>query len=232
MNRRNYERNLELFISPHDGSNLELDATQGQLRDGSGIHYPFLSEIPFLLPEPSLNLHEWISRFSALLTASKRDLDLLASIKDLDDKIAIKSSRLQQISAANLVNLNTLIHLFQDMGIQQESAKIYEAFSLKISSRQNLLSYGENIFRDWVWGASEIESDLRHAERLLSGRAYEKILTLGAGAGRFSVELHRQLKPALSVITDINPLFLFLLNKILAGETVKFDEKSFAPAHQ
>ena len=66
---------------------------------------------------------------------------------------------------------------------------------------------------------SESASSLREA----------RVLTLGAGAGWLPCELHRVLRPELSVALDINPLLIAVANRVTQGDGVALYEFPLAP---
>ena len=105
----------------------------------------------------------------------------------------------------------------------------------KLPKSQGLIGYYSNIFRDWAWNNGENETLIGPLRDLLVAdqqKALGKCLTLGAGAGRLSYDLHREYKPELSVALDINPLLVFLASRVMAGEVVPLFEFPIAPIEE
>jgi SAM-dependent methyltransferase len=102
----------------------------------------------------------------------------------------------------------------------------------KLPKRHGLTSYYDNLFRDWSWENGENESLAECVRRMLHHRpAFRagKLLTLGAGAGRLSYDLHRRYSPELSVALDWNPLLAFVASRVIHGEEIALHEFPIAP---
>lgn len=99
----------------------------------------------------------------------------------------------------------------------------------------DVLSYRNNLFRDWAWENGETEAMLEAVNEVLAlGPAFERgglgrTLTLGSGAGRLSYDLHRQHQPPRSVLLDMNPLLSALAARIISGSAVEMPEFPIAP---
>lgn len=235
---------LSMFKSPETATPLTYSSTSRQLIDGEGRSFPVLNGVPFLMPLTAINHQEWLSRFSALFAQAKMELDQLQSA--ISDPAANSEAgptktqlRLQKRFAATRDNLQLYWQILQDFtahkGIGEtkaEEGKFADpvaAYSLLLSSRQNLLSYGDNLFRDWAWGEKEIEESVCASASHLEAMQHGKALFLGVGAGRYCLELHRRLGFSTAILTDINPIFLLILSRLLQGETLDVWELPFAP---
>ena len=98
-----------------------------------------------------------------------------------------------------------------------------------------MTSYYSNVFRDWSWDNGEnaklfecVGCVLQSEAAFVSG----KMLTLGAGAGRLSYDLHRHYRPEASVALDINPLLVFLASRVIGGARVALHEFPIAPLNK
>jgi hypothetical protein len=91
-----------------------------------------------------------------------------------------------------------------------------------------LLQCYEHLHRDWVWGDAENRAVLSIL-RSLSPEPVQKIAVLGAGTGRLAVDLHRELRPAVTIGIDKNPLPLLASSALLAGRTLELHEYPVAP---
>ncbi|MFK7916232.1 MAG: hypothetical protein AB8B93_20130 [Pseudomonadales bacterium] len=99
---------------------------------------------------------------------------------------------------------------------------------------QDLLSYRNNLFRDWSWDNGEAQAMLAAVNAVLAaptGRNPQlgRTLTLGSGAGRLSYDLHQQHQPVHSVLLDMNPLLSALAAQIIGGVVVHMPEFPVAP---
>lgn len=102
----------------------------------------------------------------------------------------------------------------------------------KLPGNQGISSYANNVFRDWSWNNGENEAILRAVESVIVPDVRESlgaILTLGAGAGRLTYDMHRRFAPVLSVALDFNPLLSLLASHVVQGEAVMACEFPLAP---
>ena len=103
---------------------------------------------------------------------------------------------------------------------------------MRLAANQGLTSYYQNIFRDWAWHNGENEELFSAVSDVLGKHgesATRRLLTVGAGAGRLSLDLHRSWSPELSVAVDINPLLLLIASRMIHGETLSLFEFPVAP---
>jgi hypothetical protein len=237
-------KQFAFFRNPETAAHLRYSSIDRRLVDDAGQSFPVLNGVPFLMPLTAINHQEWLSRFSALFAKAKRELDLIqGAISSLDTGTDTDTqetrARLQTRFEACKSNIQLYWQILQDFtahkglepagGEELKFSNPIEAYSLLLSSRQNLLSYGDNLFRDWAWGEKEIAEAVSASAGQLEGLQEKKTLFLGAGAGRYCLELHRRLRFSLSILTDINPLFLLILRRLLQGETMDVWELPFAP---
>jgi hypothetical protein len=80
-----------------------------------------------------------------------------------------------------------------------------------IPSQQHVTSYLETAFRDWVWGENEIRETAEAVLPLIADSSEDdrgpgRVLVLGGGAGRFSLELSKTGAFASVTQLDLNPL--------------------------
>src|SRR5690606_6141219 len=94
---------------------------------------------------------------------------------------------------------------------------------------QGLLTYYGNVHRDWAWGDEENDASLEIVRDVLGGAATERVLVLGAGAGRLAYDVHQKLAPRLTVALDFNPLLSLVSERVTRGETVELYEFPLAP---
>jgi len=86
----------------------------------------------------------------------------------------------------------------------------------------------EHIFRDWAWGAREVDQ-LRALVEPALPEAAGAIAIYGAGAGRLAADIHESRRPRRTYALDINPLPLLVAAALTRGETVELPELPVAP---
>lgn len=100
-------------------------------------------------------------------------------------------------------SLASLERLMAEVGLTPEFDDQFSHLSLGPISE-----YYHHILQDWAWGDEAISQRLAPFEALTFASPPERVLALGAGAGRLSWELHRRWGAGLSLACDINPLLL------------------------
>jgi ubiquinone/menaquinone biosynthesis C-methylase UbiE len=98
---------------------------------------------------------------------------------------------------------------------------------------QRLGSYLDNIYRDWSWGDENGENQASVdilKELLDEPPAIQNLLVLGAGGCRLAYDFHRIFKPALTLASDINPLYLLIAQEVISGAVKPLYEFPVAPS--
>jgi hypothetical protein len=94
-------------------------------------------------------------------------------------------------------------------------------------------AYYDQILRDWAWQAEgNNESDEARAAVLEvwpERDSARRVAILGAGACRLAYDLHRAMKPTLTVAIDINPLPMLVARALLSGSSVALYEFPVSP---
>ena len=204
---------------------------EGELRcTGCDCAYPIYAGIPWLFRDLESSRAQW---------ANKQQL-LAATL----------GGRIQQLEAAleaaDLMR-TTRLRLERTLeGVREQRAQIFgllEPFALaeetpdpalprdRIPSKQHYGSYFDTVFRDWVWGGSEIERTMRLlCSQLDFERAEQRVLILGGGAGRLSHELGQSLPRCSITQLDVNPLLTRIGALLADGERVELTETPSFPA--
>lgn len=193
--------------------------------------FPEVGGIPWLMPEPRLALAEWRGRLRHLLThyasESARQREALATAAG-----AATRARLERVAAALDDQAARIGRLMQPLGVERrmEAPAVHAALGTELPLSQGLSSYYPNLHRDWCWGDAENRASLDAVRASLpAGAAPQRMLVLGAGAGRLAYDLHQALRPELTVALDFNPLFLLAAARLVAGETLELYEFPIAP---
>src|SRR5262249_17937117 len=99
------------------------------------------------------------------------------------------------------------------------------ALPLRHEEREKLsiMECYEHIFRDWAWGAREVDQLRALVEPALPDDA-GAIAVYGAGAGRLAADIHESRRPRRTYALDINPLPLLVASALTIGDTVELPE--------
>jgi hypothetical protein len=193
------------------------------------------AQIPWLFRDPEAVLLEWRSRFNSFLHVnSSRQARLKRTLQDtLRSKAA--GERLTRLLHALDAQKKEVVNLLAplNLGAPRADSKLDRSGLLhrKLPRQHGLLSYSNNVFRDWSWENGENEKRFECVGRTLQAARFKagRMLTLGAGACRLSYDLHRHYRPELSVALDWNPLLIFIAARVIHGDTVAFHEFPVAP---
>lgn len=194
--------------------------------------YPTIGGIPWLMPEPRMALVEWRGRLHHLLTSYTAEA--------ARQRIALESAglgpltrrRLQHVAAALEDQAVRVRELMQPIGADKrgEAHAVHVALGTELPLSQGLSSYYANLHRDWCWGDEENRASAAAVlAGLPGGWRPERMLVIGAGAGRLAFDLHASLGPTLTVALDFNPLFLLAAQRLLAGNAIELYEFPIAP---
>jgi SAM-dependent methyltransferase/uncharacterized protein YbaR (Trm112 family) len=207
-----------------------LREEQGQYRcDTCPALYPAVGGVPWLFPDPGRALGDWRNRLSLYLDefdAAARDAE--AELTRVPAGRA--RSRVATLAAAYRAQRQSITQLLEPLAIAQLPLPHATplAFATRLPLGQDLHSYYPNLHRDWAWGGAENAAlHDRVAESL--GGTRDRILVLGAGAGRLPYDLHQNGASALTVALDINPLLLLSARRISRGEVLELHEFPIAP---
>ena len=191
--------------------------------------YPRLGGLPWLFADPDLALGEWRNRLTLYLeefAAAERaaDADLVAS-----PRVSTRS-RLRLLRDAYREQARLVRSLLEPLALAPLPLPHATplAFGTRLPLHQDLHSYYANVHRDWCWGAEENAASHAQIAMALDGRA-ERLLVLGAGAGRLAYDLHQQGAHGLTVALDINPLLLLVAERVVRGGRVELYEFPIAP---
>lgn len=223
---------LDLLCCPETGQPLtlidnQLTSTKTDSCSESPATYPLVDGIPWLLSHPRNSLLDWgakLNHFQQVLLKEISDLELAR--KSAEGAVHDRIECLLLAKKDFLLELTKLLEPITRTEVA--SVEHYNAMLDRAPSTQNLLSYEANIYRDWQWGDEENELSknmvLEYAPEKLG-----KLCVLGAGACRLALDIHLAAKPELTVATDINPLFLFAVNKLISGESFLLTEFPLHP---
>ncbi len=218
---------LALLACPSTGQSLQQKDAVLTTADGQQI-YPLINGVPWVLPNPRNSLTDWgakLNHFNQVLLAETKSLE--SSIKHATGET---EARLQKLLAGKKIFIRRVSELLMPVIQAPSTTKpVYEALRDRAPTTQNLLSYEANLYRDWVWGHEENALTCDLVKQQLGDRNPEKLLVLGAGAGRLALDLHDVWKPSITVATDINPLLVMAAEYLLTNNDLPFVEFPLQP---
>lgn len=218
---------LELLICPLSNESLELSGDTLK-SDIAGHDYPIINGIPWVLPKPQNSLIDWsvkLNHFYQVLHSEIAELK-----KAIPATTGKTKERLEKLHEGKQLFLRSVFDLLTPLVRNPMASKnIYDTLSDTAPNTQNLLSYEANLYRDWVWGDEENQLSLEIVADKINKEQCEKILVLGAGAGRLALDLHQQLSPKITVASDINPLLVLASQRILQGDELSIYEFPLQP---
>jgi len=196
------------------------------------IDFPEIGEIPWLMPEPRLALTEWRGRLHYLLTHYAAEAARQRGALADGGTGELQRRRIEHMASALDDQAARIRELMLPLGIDRrsEAHAVHVALGTELPLLQGLSTYYPNLHRDWCWGDAENQASLAAVLACLpEAAAPQRILVLGAGAGRLTYDLHQALKPLLTVALDFNPLFLLAASRILDGQALDLYEFPIAP---
>ncbi|MEZ4741618.1 MAG: hypothetical protein R3B45_04100 [Bdellovibrionota bacterium] len=194
--------------------------------------FPLVGYIPWLIESPNASLEEWKGQFKYLLQVLEKEADLMKMDLQRKDISQSTSLRLRKLLQAKVEQKKIMIELLSPLEINDNgSVALSEALKTKLPFSQNLMSYYDNLHRDWTWGDRENEASLACIKKVIDGNNSNlgKFLVLGGGGCRLPYDIHRSFSPKCTVVVDINPLLLLSARKIIRGKTLKLYEFPIAP---
>ena len=132
---------------------------------------------------------------------------------------------------AYLEQLSALLAPFGQVS-PPEAMGTYAGLRVGLAEHTDITGYNTNAHRDWCWGARENAQALAIVSSLLansSDEPIEKVLVLGAGAGRLAFDVHQSLAPMTTLALDINPLLVAIAHTVSSGAELHLTEFPAAP---
>jgi SAM-dependent methyltransferase len=185
-----------------------------------------------MMPEPRAALIEWRGRLHFLLTHYANEAARQRAAVPETAPGSLTRRRLEHVAAALEDQAVRIRDLMAPLGLggRAEAHAVHVAFGTELPLNQGLSSYYTNLHRDWCWGDAENAAGLAAVmDALSAGAGPQRILVLGAGAGRLAYDLHCTLRPGMTVALDFNPLFVLAASRILAGKSLELHEFPIAP---
>ena len=193
------------------------------------VDYPVRGGVPWLFADPAFALIEWRNRFAH--ARLRREAELVRIREALErPQVGPARQRLERLAAgaeACIAELDDLLgpHLGRAAG----PLASHVALRTRLPPGQGILTYEHNLFRDWCWGDVENAAGLDAVLAMPGVRSAQHVLVLGAGAGRLAWDLHAATAAAQTVALDLNPLLVYVADRMASGTTLALTEFPLAP---
>ncbi len=210
-----------------DGRPLDLAAEPPRC-SACGTAYPPVGDLPCLMPDPRLWRAVWIHRLADFTAETERSLQQWRAEAAGAEALPRTRARVEAVVAACEQQRLEVQRLFQDVtgGERQLLPAAPGA-----GGADELLRFGENVFRDWAWGQAEVDATRAVVQRMVR-QPLGRLAAYGVGAGRLAVDVHRALGPTETWAIDLNPFPLLVAARLMRGETVVLPEFPVAPHSQ
>ena len=198
---------------------------------GCKIAFDDFAGVPWLFAEPQAAFAEWRARWHfSLRVIEQRVASIDRALAAADLKTAARE-RLNRRRALEQTQAKRLLALLAplDVDTATTSFSTYLALRTRLPPDQGLLTYYNNVHRDWAWGDEENAASLDLVKTVLDTHAAQRILVLGAGAGRLAYDVHAATQAVTTVALDFNPLLVLIGQRVAAGEAIELIEFPLAP---
>ena len=195
-----------------------------------GSTYPgFLLDgyvVPWLFPVPMDSFRGWACRYQCAVTRCQRQeasIQSLAACGGMSAAARIRLARMARGAQEKQAGLKDLLNPFAFDAIPALPAA---------AQQPSLLVYAANVHRDWAWQNDEprlMRDGVLATLKEAGVQAPRRLLTLGAGTGRLSYDLHAALALEQSLLLEQNPLLLALAARVIGGGTLDWPEVPVAP---
>jgi uncharacterized protein YbaR (Trm112 family) len=194
-------------------------------------NYPVVDSMPWLIAQPAASLGEWKAQLKILLQSLDRDAEELKADIRAPNLLASTLKRMRKHLQAKVEQRKLLSELLAPLELNESgSYDLSAAMKTKLPKSQSLLSYYDNIHRDWVWGEEENTAGLQCIKDIAGDQPhFGKLLVSGAGSCRLLYDVAEFFKPSAVLGIDINPLLFIAAQRILHGKSAKLYEFPIAP---
>lgn len=195
------------------------------------LHFPTLAGVPFVWPNPAAALADWRNRFNMTLADLDQQIELCARATPATQAGQTRLAHLANGLATHRTELNKILEPLK-VGVAS-SKELHLALGTNLLSHHGVLSYLQNVHRDWVWGEAENVATNELLIEMLGASAdsvaHKRILVMGSGAGRLAYDLHEHLKPTQTLALDSNPFLCLIAQKLSHDEALELTEFPATP---
>lgn len=222
INHKNYSENfIGCTLCPNCGSTAQQGFDFKNLYcSACGTQHFSLGNVPCLFPAGNHHTVIWQHQTATMQYMALQGLAALEESLSRYDLTNTSRQRLTDIQTANQLNLESILALLQKHGVNPAPNE-----QLGQMNPGDISEYFDLIFRDWAWdsGSTPNQENTSALQRTMQFIADlptkpQRILVLGAGAGRLSWDIHSQLKPEFTVALDSNPLLLAVASELIYNQ--------------
>jgi len=206
----------------------------GRLRcAGCKVQYPQLGNVPFCWLDAGAALLDWRNRFNLALAENEHQAALAAGSGEALPRTRYRLAHLARAHQRYHDQLTELLApLRPGEALARETHMALGTLSAgQLAEHHSMLSYMQNVFRDWCWGDDENLQVTQLLQSHLSRAGIKpgcSILVLGCGAGRLAYDIHRGVAASETWSLDSNPLLCLIGATVSAGKSLTLTE--FPPA--
>ena len=223
------------FSCPRCDTQLNNETGKAFACPACRVEFPSLwcdpTTVPFLWPEPGTALFDWRNRYNLALAEVETQRDNLRVSSPAQTS---SRQRIELLGHALKRYQTELTTLLAPLNIGEALAKeTHLALRTRLPTHHGILSYAQNIHRDWCWGERENELVLEHVidawQQATGGDSPERLLVLGCGAGRLAYDLHHKMAVTQTWALDSNPLLCLVGQRMTNGDQIELTEFPLAP---
>lgn len=204
MNSKIYD----ILCCPETGEQLSLKNNELSCNENT---YPILNDIPWLFKKPEQAFLEWASKIQTYFKLEESQLnDIYNSNKS--EVNALTAQRVELILKARKTNL-------EDMYSRLKIFTEVQAIDT-VPDTQQIHSYFDLVFRDWIPENKELLSYIEYIQGLLTTKV-QNVLILGSGAGGLSYNLAKSNSHINFVSFEHNPYLSFLSHDLISGRDAR-----------
>ncbi len=195
--------------------------------------YPSVDAAPALYPAPALALADWQNRFDCALAEIEHELARArAAMDEVADPTHARLTRLIAGLECQRRCLEDALPALRGTRVQAPSAlAVHIALRTRAPDALTALGYLANVFRDWCWGDYENGVNLQSVQAALRGTRPNRILILGAGAGRLAWDVHQTGDHPMTCALELNPFLGTLAARMARGDQLSLVEFPPAPVN-
>lgn len=193
------------------------------------VDYPVYGGVPWMFADPAAAVSEWRNRWQLAREHMAADLQRTRLALKGDPPSATRR-RLESLAAGYTAQQKHLDAVLEPLsGAHGGSLETLLALRTRLPPVQGIFSYEANVHRDWNWGGTECALALQAVMDALDEHQPERILVLGAGAGRLAYDLHQNTGARSTVALDLNPLLAYVGHQVSTGAALRLMEFPLAP---
>ncbi len=228
---RSLQALAEKLSCPVCSSPIQVDQ-KGLRCPSCSASFPVWGDFPWVFTQVGEWKADWHQRFRFYLQQLTQEIQSIKLELTIPDLLSRTKERLQHLIQAKTEQHRELEKLFEPLLLQE--GPTYEqqlATGTPLPESQQLMGYYGNILRDWGWGDEENKLAEDLLASILGPNPLGTMLVLGSGPSRLAYDLHRRLGGQDTIALDINPFYLLVAERMLAGRNLNLYDFPIAPTH-